>query len=115
MRIGWFDVFCLFRKLCRATVAGHALLHGQSFGFFSLTMTFNAIHFYQLMMMAARQFADQAELIFCVAGLACFPIHRFGIGMIVRQHLCFNMTGGAIFALCFGLCQFWCGPESLAE
>ncbi|MCK7503360.1 MAG: hypothetical protein MZV70_04110 [Desulfobacterales bacterium] len=96
MRISRFHVFCFFSKLRRTAMAGHTLLHGQSFRRFGLSMTFNAIDIRQLMMVAARQLARKTEIFFVVAGFARFPIHRLGIDMLVREHFFLDMAGGAI-------------------
>ena len=115
MRISRFHVFCFFSKLRRTAMAGHTLLHGQSLRCFGLSMTFNAIDIRQLMMVTARQLARKTEIFFVVAGFARFPIHRLGVGMLVREHFLLNMAAGAIPALGLGLFQFGRGPENLTE
>ena len=117
MRISRFHVFCFFSKLRRTAMAGHTLLHRQSLRCFSLSMTFNAIDIRQHMMMTVRQFTGHAEIIFVVAGFASLPVHGFGVGVFIRQHVLLNMAGGAIPPLDtrLGNIQFGRGPESLTE
>jgi len=117
MRIGRFNTFCFFRKLCRGTVAGDALLHGQGFRFFGLSVAFHAIDIRQNMMMTVRQFTGQAEITLVVAGFASLPVHGFGVGVFIGQHFLLNMAGGAIspFDIRLGHIQFGCGPEKLDD
>lgn len=115
MRIGRFDIFCFFDKLGRAAVTGDALLHGQRFRFFGLSVAADAIDAHQLMNVAARQFADQIMFVLGMTGLACRPSHGLGIDVLFRQLLFLAVAGGTITALEFRLFHFGCGPNSLAQ
>lgn len=114
MRISRFDAFCLFRKLCRAAMAGNTLLHGRNFQLMVLSMTLFTSDVCQQMIVAPRQLFPYLPVLFGMTSLARLKIHDFGIRVRLRQFSDVPMTSGALAATIF--CLFSLGSNAgLAE
>jgi len=81
VRISRLDTFCLFRKLCRAAMAGNTLFHGRNFLFIVLSMALFTRDVCQQMIVASRQLSSYIPAFFGMALFTGLKIHGVGIRM----------------------------------
>ena len=96
MGISRLDPFCLFRKFCRAAMAGNALLYSRNFRFISFSVTLFTGDVCQQMIVASRQFSPQIPVLVGMTFFAGLKPHGFGARMRQWQFFVVSMTPGAV-------------------